>query len=71
MQGIMLTKRLFIYVLLASSLLLNGWSWFISPVRVKGRIDQFHSQAVIRRGSDDYSVVNINLTSSGDEAESM
>lgn len=145
----MLTNRLFIYVLLASSLLLNGWSWFASPrspqldkivlrypvenlgvvygvstngggatvgfsyryylskggsddeeilsslvgaspflitkdpqvtvesrgaeldVRVKGRIDQFHSQAVIRRGSDDYSVLNINLTSSGGEAESM
>ncbi|MDB5983481.1 MAG: fumarylacetoacetate hydrolase [Pseudomonas sp.] len=31
MQDIMLTKRLFIYVLLASSLLLNGWTWFNSP----------------------------------------
>lgn len=27
----MLTKRLFIYLLLASSLLCNGWIWFISP----------------------------------------
>ena len=33
-------------------------------VRVTGRINQFHSQALIRQiGSDSYAVVNINLTS--------
>jgi hypothetical protein len=33
-------------------------------IRVTGRINQFHSQALIRQiGSDSYAVVNINLTS--------
>jgi hypothetical protein len=38
--------------------------------QVTGRIDRFHSQALIRHGSDDYSVVNINLTSSSGETGS-
>lgn len=145
----MLIKRLFIYLLLASSLILNVWFWFnrsnapqldkivlkypvenlgfvygvstngggatvgfsyryylstgkstdeeilsslvgASPflvtkdshiniessnamlnVRVTGRIDQFHNQAVLRRDDDDYEVVNINLTSSSGASESM
>jgi len=33
-------------------------------IRVTDRIDQFHSQALIRQtGSDSYTVININLTS--------
>ena len=40
-------------------------------VWVAGRIDQFRSQALVRRSRDEYRVVNINLTSSSGEVGSM